>query len=143
MRGLMTMPECVGLVAGEGELPAIVVRAMLARDLEIVAIALSEPIYASCSHCSASSLLWCGPREQDHGGAEARRGAGLVFIGKVSKDVLFRRWRVDSRAWRVLRRAKSFQDDALLTEIIREFESEGIRVVEQTHSPRALSRGES
>jgi len=55
------------------------------------------------------------------------------LIGKVSKDVLFRRWRFDSRAWRVLRRAKSFQDDALLTEIIREFESEGMRVVEQAH----------
>ena len=46
MKGLMTMSECVGLVAGEGELPAIVVRAMLARGLDIVAIALSEPIYA-------------------------------------------------------------------------------------------------
>ena len=46
MKGLMTMPECVGLVAGEGELPAIVVRAMLARGLDIVAIALSESIYA-------------------------------------------------------------------------------------------------
>jgi UDP-2,3-diacylglucosamine hydrolase len=134
MTGLITMPECVGLVAGEGELPAIVVRAMLARDLDIVAIALSEPIYVQLQ-----PLV----RRLHHFGAgqgnkimEALKHEGvrdLVLIGKVSKDVLFHRWRFDSRAWRVLRRAKSFQDDALLTEIIREFESEGIRVVEQTH----------
>jgi DUF1009 family protein len=55
------------------------------------------------------------------------------LIGKVNKDVLFQRWRFDSRAWRILRRAKSFQDDILLAEIIREFESEGIRVVEQSY----------
>jgi UDP-2,3-diacylglucosamine hydrolase len=46
---------------------------------------------------------------------------------------LFRHWRFDSRAWRILRRAKSFQDDVLLAEIIREFESEGMRVVQQSH----------
>jgi DUF1009 family protein len=57
----------------------------------------------------------------------------LVLIGKVSKDVLFRRWRLDNRAWRILRRAKSFQDDVLLAEIIREFASEGMRVVEQSY----------
>ena len=134
MRGLMTMPECVGLVAGEGELPAIVVRAMLARDLDIVAIALSEPIYAQLQPL-VRRLHYFGAG-QGNKIMEALKHEGvrdLVLIGKVSKDVLFHRWRFDSRAWRVLRRGKSFQDDALLTEIIREFESEGIRVVEQTH----------
>jgi UDP-2,3-diacylglucosamine hydrolase len=143
MRRLMTMPECVGLVAGEGELPAIVVRAMLARDLEIVAIALSEPIYAQLQ--PLVRRLHCFGAGQGNKIMEALKHEGvrdLVFIGKVSKDVLFHRWRVDSRAWRVLRRAKSFQDDALLAEIIREFESEGIRVVEQTHFlPELCPRG--
>ena len=134
MSGLMTMPECVGLVAGEGELPAIVVRAMLARGLDIVAIALSEPIYVQLQ--PFVRRLHCFGAGQGNKIIEALKHEGvrdLVLIGKVSKDVLFRRWRFDSRAWRVLRRAKSFQDDVLLTEIIREFESEGIRVVEQTH----------
>ena len=37
---------------------------------------------------------------------------------------------------------QELQDDALLTEIIREFESEGIRVVEQTHSlPSSVQGG--
>jgi UDP-2,3-diacylglucosamine hydrolase len=128
----MTVPECVGLVAGEGELPAIVVRAMLARGLDLVAIALSEPTYAQLR--PLVRRLHCLGAGQGNKIIEALKQEGvqdLVLIGKVSKDVLFRRWRFDSRAWRVLRRAKSFRDDALLTEIIREFESEGIRVVEQ------------
>lgn len=128
------MPECVGLVAGEGELPAILVRAMLARGLDIVAIALSEPIYLQLQ--PLVQRLHCFGAGQGNKIVEALQREGvrdLVLIGKVSKDVLFHRWRFDSRAWRVLRRAKSFQDDALLTEIIREFESEGLRVVEQSH----------
>jgi UDP-2,3-diacylglucosamine hydrolase len=128
------MPECVGLVAGEGELPAILARAMLVRGLDIVAIALSEPIYAQLQ--PLVRRLHCFGAGQGNKIIEVLKREGvqdLVLIGKVSKDVLFRRWRFDSRAWRVLRRAKSFQDDVLLTEIIREFESEGIRVVEQSH----------
>ena len=129
----MTMPECVGLVAGEGELPEIVVRAMLARGLDIVAIALSEPTYTQLQPLVRH--LHCFGAGQGNKIIETLKREGvrdLVLIGKVSKDVLFRRWRFDSRTWRVLRRAKSFQDDILLTEIIREFESEGIHVVEQT-----------
>ena len=128
------MPECVGLVAGEGELPAILARAMLVRGMDIVAIALSEPIYAQLQ--PLVRRLHCFGAGQGNKIIEVLKREGvqdLVLIGKVSKDVLFRRWRFDSRAWRVLRRAKSFQDDVLLTEIIREFESEGIRVVEQSH----------
>jgi DUF1009 family protein len=135
VRVLMTMPECVGLVAGEGELPAIVVRAMLARGLDIVVIALSDSIYAQLQ--PLVRRLHCLGAGQGNKIIETLKHEGvqdLVLIGKVSKDVLFRRrWRFDSRAWRVLRRAKSFQDDILLSEIIREFESEGIHVVEQTH----------
>src|SRR5215510_12901094 len=134
MRRLMTMPECVGLVAGEGELPAIVARAMRARGLDVVAIALSEPIYAQLQPL-VRQLHYFGAG-QGNKIIEAMKREGvrdLVLIGKVSKNVLFHRWRFDSRAWRVLRRAKSFQDDVLLTEIIREFESEGMRVIEQAH----------
>jgi DUF1009 family protein len=128
----MRMPERIGLVAGEGELPAIMARAMLARGIDVVAIALSEPMYAQLQ--PLVRRLHCFGAGQGNKIISALKHEGvrdLVLIGKVRKDVLFRRWRFDSRAWRVLRRAKSFQDDALLTEIIREFESEGIRVVEQ------------
>jgi DUF1009 family protein len=125
------MPECVGLVAGEGELPAILAREIQARGLEVVAIALSEP--------SAQRLQADVPRlyrlgiGQGNKIIEALKREGvreLVMVGKVSKAVLFHRWRFDSRVWRILRRLRSFQDDALLTEIIREFESEDLRVVE-------------
>jgi UDP-2,3-diacylglucosamine hydrolase len=128
------MPECVGLVAGEGELPTLMARGMLAQGLDVVAIALSEPIY--CQLQPLVKRLYCFGAGQGDKIIAALKQEGvrdLVLIGKVSKDVLFRQWRFDSRAWRVLRRAKSFQDDILLTEIIREFESEGIRVVEQSH----------
>ena len=128
------MPECVGVVAGEGELPAILARAMLARGLDVVAIALSEPVYLQLQ--PLVRRLHCFGAGQGNKIITALKREGvrdLVLIGKVSKDVLFRRWRFDSRAWRILRRAKSFQDDVLLAEIIREFESEGMRVVQQSH----------
>ena len=128
------MPECVGLVAGDGELPAILARGMLARGMHVVGIALSEP-----AHLQLQPLirrLYCFSAGQGNKIIAALNHEGVrdvVLIGKVSKDVLFRRWRFDSRAWRILRRAKKFQDDVLLTEIIREFEAEGIRVVEPSH----------
>jgi DUF1009 family protein len=107
---------------------------MLARGLHIVAIALSEPTSRQLQ--PLVQRLYCFSAGQGNRIVEALKREGvrdLVLIGKVSKDVLFRRWRFDARAWRILRRAKSFQDDVLLTEIIRELESEGIRVVEQSH----------
>jgi UDP-2,3-diacylglucosamine hydrolase len=133
-KGLMRMPECVGLIAGDGELPALLVRAMLIQGLDIAAIALSEPIYRQLQ--PLVQHLHCLSPGQGNKIIETLKRDGvrdLVLIGKVSKDVLFRRWRFDSRAWHILRRAKSFQDDVLLTEIIRELETEGIRVVEQSY----------
>jgi hypothetical protein len=128
------MPECVGLIAGEGELPAILARAMLARQVDIAAIALSESSYQQLQplvqrlHCIAA-----GQGNKIIAALQREGVRDIILIGKVSKNVLFRRWRFDSRAWRVLRRAKSFQDDVLLAEIIRELESEGMRVVQQSH----------
>jgi DUF1009 family protein len=124
------MPECVGLVAGEGELPAILAREIRARGHDVVAIAFSESI-AQCLQPFVQRLycLGAGQGNKIIDALKRERVRELVLIGKVSKAVLFHRWRFDSRAWRILRRVSSFQDDVLLTEIIREFESEGIQVV--------------
>ncbi|MBI3329142.1 MAG: LpxI family protein [Nitrospinae bacterium] len=128
------MPDCIGLVAGEGELPPILARAMLGRGREVVAIALCEQAHARLN--PLVQRLYSFGAGQGNRIIDTLKREGvreLVIIGKVSKEVLFRRWRLDSRALRVLRRAGSFRDDALLREVIREFESEGIRVVEQSH----------
>ena len=128
------MPDCIGLVAGEGELPPILARAILVRGREIVAIALCEQAYARLYPLVHNLYSFGAGQGNKIIGTLKREGVReLVIIGKVSKEVLFHRWRLDSRALRVLRRAGSFRDDALLTEVIREFESEGIRVVEQSH----------
>ncbi|MGH8058507.1 MAG: LpxI family protein [Candidatus Entotheonellia bacterium] len=127
------MPECIGLVAGEGELPAILARAMTARGLDVVAVALCEQ--ASLRLQPLVGRLYSFGAGQGNKIIAALKGEGvrdLVIIGKVSKEVLFQRWRFDSRVLRVLSRARSFQDDVLLAEVIREFESEGMHVVEQS-----------
>jgi UDP-2,3-diacylglucosamine hydrolase len=127
------MPDCVGLVAGEGELPTILAEAMLARGLEVVAIALSDPVYRQLQPL-VHHLHCFGPGQANKiiGTLKEEGVRDLVIIGKVSKAMLFHRWRFDSRAWRILRRAKSFRDDALLAEVIGEFEAEGLCVVEQS-----------
>jgi UDP-2,3-diacylglucosamine hydrolase len=127
------MADGVGLVAGEGELPTIVARAILARGLEVVAIALSDPVYRQLQPLVCR--LHCFGPGQANKIIDALKGESVrdvVIIGKVSKAMLFHRWRFDSRAWRILRRVKSFRDDALMAEVICELESEGIRVVEQS-----------
>lgn len=124
------MPERVGLIAGEGELPALFAQEIQTRGLEVVAIALNESIaqrlqpFAPCLYCFGA-----GQGNKIIEALKRARVHELVLIGKVSKAVLFHRWRFDSRAWRILRRVSSFQDDALLAEIIREFEAEGIHIV--------------
>jgi hypothetical protein len=124
------MPERVGLVAGEGELPALLAREIQATGTEVVAIALSDPIAQRLQ--PFVQRLYCFGAGQANKIIDALKRESvreLVLIGKVSKAVLFHRWRFDSRAWRILRRVSSFQDDVLLREIIREFESEGLHVV--------------
>jgi DUF1009 family protein len=107
---------------------------MTGRGLEVVAIALCEPAYLRL-HPLVQRLYSFGAGQGNKIVAALKHEGvrELVIIGRVSKEVLFQRWRFDSRALRVLSRARSFQDDALLAEVIREFESEGIQVVEQSH----------
>ena len=56
----------------------------------------------------------------------------LTFIGKVSKEVLFKNPKLDKQAVDLLLKAKKLNDDAIMLMAVDNLEKEGIEVLNQT-----------
>lgn len=130
----MSPPEGkrLGIMAGEGELPALVARNACARGLEPVTVTLSSRVEKALTPLSAS-LLRCGPGQPNKIFRFLHREGvrEVVFAGKVEKRGLYRNPRLDLRAVRVLRRLKDRRDDSIMLAVIEEMESEGFHVLPQ------------
>lgn len=96
-------------------------------------IALSAQVAASLSpYCE--TLVQYGPGQmtkimralQHHGVRQ------VVIVGKVKKQFLFEKPRLDLRALRLLRKLRDYRDEALFQTLGDEFAREGIEVVAQT-----------
>lgn len=121
------------LIAGDGELPVLVAK-MAARDgYDVVCISLStknrNELYKYCKKVYAY-----GPGEllKIHEALKQENAKQLTFIGKVSKEILFRNPRLDKKAIEMLKQAKRLNDDALMLLLVEELEKNGIEVLDQT-----------
>ena len=56
----------------------------------------------------------------------------LTFIGKVSKEILFRNPKLDKKALEMIKTAIKLNDDAVMLILIKELEERGIEVLDQT-----------
>ncbi|MCR4881694.1 MAG: UDP-2,3-diacylglucosamine diphosphatase LpxI [bacterium] len=121
------------LIAGDGELPVHVAR-MAARDgYDVICISLSsknrDSLYRYCK-----KVYNFGPGEVMKI-LDTLRTEGvkqLTFIGKVSKEILFRNPKLDSKAIEMLKSAKKLNDDAVMMLLVEELEKNGIQVLDQT-----------
>lgn len=122
-----------GLIAGDGLLPVKMAQYAQQNDIDVVAISLSNDNYKQLKkYCS--KVYSCAPGEalkiekilKDEGIKQ------LTFLGKVSKTVLLKRPRFDSKAIDFLKKAVRLNDDKVMLMIIEELEQIGVTILDQT-----------
>ena len=123
----------LGMIAGAGEFPVLIARQAYQEGWALPTVALSEQVASTLApYCR--TLVHCGPGQvtkilrtlQQH---DVRQ---VVIVGKVRKQFLFERPRLDLRALRMLSRVRDYRDRALFDVISAELAREGLEVIEQT-----------
>ena len=121
------------LIAGDGQLPVKMAENAAKNGLEVVCISFSGDNYKDLKKV-CSKVYSAAPGEvlrirkilQDE---EIKQ---LTFLGKVHKGLILRRPKFDSRAIEVLKSAKKLNDDQVMLLIVKELESIGVTVLDQT-----------
>jgi len=125
--------KTIGLIAGDGELPVSLARNATAAGHEIIAISLS-PDNKKELEKYAKKVYSCGAGEvQKMINIAHKEGiTQITFIGKVSKTMLLRNPRLDSKAISLLKQAKRLNDDALMLKLIESLAEDNLHVIDQT-----------
>ncbi|MDH3974464.1 MAG: UDP-2,3-diacylglucosamine diphosphatase LpxI [Deltaproteobacteria bacterium] len=137
------MGERFALIAGGGEIPAILARAAKDKGASFVAVSLTEAAIApleglaECVHSLSIGQVGKIIRTIKKAGINK-----VVFIGKVRKDLLFEKIRFDLRAVKLLSSLKNRNDDTIMLALVRAFYDEGIEVLDQTAYLRDLMPAE-
>src|SRR5574341_2090383 len=123
----------VGMVAGAGELPAILAQRAYAEGSPVPTVALSVHVAAQLTpYCP--TLVQYGPGQLTKiiRAFQRYKVQQIVMVGKVEKRVLFENPRFDMRVLRGLSRMRDYRDVTLLHAIIAAFAEEGLEIIEQT-----------
>ena len=121
------------LIAGDGQLPVRMAENAAKNGLEVICISLSNDNFKDLKKV-CSKVYSAAPGEvlkikkilQDE---EVKQ---LTFLGKVHKGLILRRPKFDARAIEVLKEAKKLNDDQVMLLIVKELESIGVTVLDQT-----------
>lgn len=127
------LSKSIGLIAGDGELPVKHAMAAHSQGFEVYTVSYSTYNRKELEKYS-KKVMPCGPGEvQKAIDFTLNNGVNQVtFIGKVSKEVLFRNPRLDARAIRMIKESKRMNDDSVMLKVIKELEKDGIEVLDQT-----------
>jgi hypothetical protein len=124
------MGGVLGVVGGDGVLPALVVQEARRAGWRVVALALGDPdpLTAHADRVVPCRLGDAGPVV----GVLAEEGIRhVVFAGRVRKDLLFRGAPLDGEATRVLSRARDWSDEGLLRAASEALAALGIELLDQ------------
>jgi len=127
------MNKIQALIAGDGELPVQVAK-MAARDgHDVICISLSKKNRDEL-HKYCKKVYTYGPGEilKILDTLKQENVKQLTFIGKVSKEILFRNPKLDKRAIEMLKKAVKLNDDSVMLILVEELEKHGIEVIDQT-----------
>ncbi len=132
----------IGLIAGAGQLPKIIVEDAKERGYSVVTVAL-ENLASSELNAISDVIAWVNPgRFGDMLRAlKESHVSEVIMAGKVPKSLLYKsKVTPDLRAMKILFSLKERGDDAILRAITDELEKEGIRVIDTTaFSPHLLA----
>jgi DUF1009 family protein len=136
----MKNTRSVGLVAGEGKLPAILARKARERGVRVVALALSENAEAGVTpHCDKVYVVAPGQIGRSLSLLKKEGLSEVIFIGKVPKLNLLRNiHKLDWLAVKELSKLPNFNDDTIQFAVGDILEANGIKVLPQTEFLRDL-----
>ena len=122
-----------GLIAGDGLLPVKMAQYAKENGFEVVAISLSNDNYKQLKKYCSKVYSFCPGEVQKIEDTLVSEGIKqLTFLGKVSKTVLLKRPKFDSRAIEFIQKAIRLNDDKVMLMIIEEMEKIGITIFDQT-----------
>ena len=122
-----------GLIAGDGLLPVKMAQYAKENGFDVVAISLSNDNYKQLKKYCSKVYSFC-PGEalkiekvlKDEGIKQ------LTFLGKVSKTIILKRPKFDSKAIDFIKKAVRLNDDKVMLMLIEELEAIGVTILDQT-----------
>ncbi len=116
----------LGLISGEGDFPIILVKELLKKDYEVLAITFSKKQSEKLKkYLSKVYLIYIGQLEKLIEIFKKEEAKDLVFIGKIDKSLALRFNLPDRRALALWRSLKNREDNTLLKAVAEELEKEG------------------
>lgn len=129
----ITLEQKQALIAGDGQLPVRMAEQAVKNGLEVICISLSNDNYKDLKKvCSKVYSMAPGELLKIKKTLADEDVHQLTFLGKVHKGLILRRPKFDSRAIEVLKSAKKLNDDQVMLLIVKELESIGVTVLDQT-----------
>ena len=122
-----------GLIAGDGLLPVKMAQYAKENGFDVVCISLSNDNYKQLKkYCSKVYSFCPGEALKIEKVLKEEGITQLTFLGKVSKTVVLKRPKFDSKALEFIKKAIRLNDDKVMQMIIEELEAIGITVLDQT-----------
>lgn len=130
----------LGLISGEGKLPALLAMSAKERGYRVVALALSESAESQVQpHADKTYLVAPGQIGRNLNLLKKEGCTELVFIGKVPKINLLRQLhKLDWLAVKELSRLPNFNDDTIQFAVGDIMEAHGLKVLTQSEFLRHL-----
>jgi len=132
--------QILGLVAGEGKLPAIMAQSAAARGYRVIALALSPEAASQVSpHCEKVHVIAPGQLTRNLKLAAEEGIRQAVFIGRIPKLNLLRNiTKLDWMAIKELTKLPNFSDDTIQQAFGGIMENHGIKICAQSEFLRHL-----
>jgi DUF1009 family protein len=124
--------KTIGIIAGSGDFPLLIARALRERGDDAVAIAHEGITDSRIEEVAKTVWIKVGQLNALIRGLKDFQAEEVVLAGGFRKTLLFSNIRPDLRALSLLARIRSREDDVILRALAGELEGEGIRVREAT-----------
>ena len=123
----------LGLIAGNGVLPVKVAKKARQGGLEVYSVCFDVHNFPELK-LNSEKAVHLGPGELEKIGAFLSENSikQAMFIGKVPKDIIFRRPKLDKTAIKLLKQKRDMNDDSIMLTFVGLLENIGITVIEQT-----------
>lgn len=122
-----------GLIAGDGLLPVKMTQYAKENGFDVVAISLSPDNYKQLKKFCTKVYSFCpGEALMIEKVLKEEQIKQLTFLGKVSKTLIIKRPKFDSKALEFIKKAVRLNDDKVMLMLIEELENIGITILDQT-----------
>lgn len=129
----ITLEKKQGLIAGDGLLPVKMAQYAKENGFEVVAISLSNDNCRELKkYCSKVYSFCPGEALKIEKVLKEEGIKQLTFLGKVSKSIILKRPKFDSKALDFIKRAVRLNDDKVMLMLIEELENIGVTIIDQT-----------